>query len=304
MRNTVLLLLSCCIIYPASAFANPEGSILRASPGHVSRLFENERLASPSGNYVLVMQPDGNLVLYRGECVDNATPRCAVWHTHTSREPGNYHLAVQDDGNLVIYRGHPPDDASKAIWDSHTSRAGGDYYLAVQDDGNVVIYQGRGPHDNSGAIWSSGTARAPMPAPERHSILRASPGHVAYLFENRRLASPSGNYVLVMQPDGNLALYLGECVDNATPTCAVWDTHTFREPGDYHLAVQDDGNLVIYRGHPPDDASKAIWDSHTSRAGGDYYLAVEDDGNVVIYQGRGPEDNRGAIWSRKTGRIR
>jgi len=157
MRKTVLILLVWGIAWSASTIASPTDSVLRASRGHASFLFENGRLTSPSGNYFLLMQTDGNLVLYRGECAGGPTPSCAVWQTQTHREPGNYHLAMQDDGNLVVYRGRPPDDPSKAIWDSHTSGLGGEYFLSVQDDGNIVIYRGRGPADNRGAIWSSKT---------------------------------------------------------------------------------------------------------------------------------------------------
>jgi hypothetical protein len=54
----------------------------------------------------LVMQPDGNLVLY------DAGGR-ALWHTHTHGHPGAS-LAVQSDGNVVIYA------AGRALWHTQT----------------------------------------------------------------------------------------------------------------------------------------------------------------------------------------
>jgi hypothetical protein len=304
MRKARLLVLICWITCSAYAFAAQEDSILKASPGHTARIYENGRLTSPSGNYVLIMQDDGNLVLYRGECANNPTPSCAVWDSRTHRERGSYYLAMQEDGNLVVYRGRPPDNPSNAIWDSRTFRSLGNYFLAVQDDGNVVIYEGTGMSDNRGAIWSIKPRVSQASTPPKEPILRASPGHNARLYEKGRLTSPSGNYVLIMQEDGNLVLYRGECANNPSPSCAVWDSRTHRERGSYYLAMQEDGNLVVYRGRPPDNPSNAIWDSHTFRSIGNYFLAVQDDGNVVIYEGTGLSDHRGAIWSIRAGRIR
>ena len=56
----------------------------------------------------LVMQSDGNLVLYTPE----GTP---IWHTGTHGNPGST-LAVQDDGNVVIYAAGGP------VWASGTNR--------------------------------------------------------------------------------------------------------------------------------------------------------------------------------------
>lgn len=75
----------------------------------------------------LIMQSDGNLVLYK----DGR----AVWQTGTV---GRGTCAVwQPDGNFVLY-GH----SGEALWASHTEGRG--YYFAVQDDGNVVIYDQAG----------------------------------------------------------------------------------------------------------------------------------------------------------------
>jgi hypothetical protein len=137
----------------------------------------------------------------------------------------------------------------------------------------------------------------PVPRGTTSSVFIASPGHNAYLFERGRLTSPSGNFTLLMQTDGNLVLYKSECVEN--PSCAVWDSRTFREQGQYYLAMQDDGNLVIYRGRPPDDAGKAIWATRTDRTKSNYFLSLQDDGSLVICIGTGPSDNKGVIWSSK-----
>src|SRR5262249_40488188 len=71
---------------------------------------------SPNSLYVLVLQFDGNLVLYQ---VMGAPPSpnstfagCALWATSTSTGAT---FAVQTDGNLVVY-----DSNSTPIWASNT----------------------------------------------------------------------------------------------------------------------------------------------------------------------------------------
>ena len=66
-------------------------------------LNNGESLYSKNGLYQLILQSDGNLVVYR-----SATP---VWSTRTNASKPD-RLVMQDDGNLVLYRGF------SAAWDS------------------------------------------------------------------------------------------------------------------------------------------------------------------------------------------
>ena len=159
---------------------------------------------------VLLMQRDGNLVLYDG----SGTP---VWASGTVGFPGAS-LLVQDDGNAVIYADGVP------VWATNTARstlpgmcppsditflpdeslvsADGRFYLLYQTDGNLVLYE-----TGAGPIWASGTA-----------------------------GSTAGR--AVMQHDGNLVVY-----DAASRI--VFATNTSSHPG-ARLVMQNDGNLVIY----------------------------------------------------------
>lgn len=113
----------------------PEGcGILNADKG----LGRDEGLNSCTGNYYLVFQGDGNVVLY-----NNSTGR-AIWHTATHGQSSDW-LVMQGDGNFVLYGGGRP------LWATGTEGRGG-AYLAVQDDGNVVIYTA-----DRRAVWASGT---------------------------------------------------------------------------------------------------------------------------------------------------
>ncbi|HEX5744499.1 MAG TPA: hypothetical protein VFX84_03575 [Candidatus Saccharimonadales bacterium] len=89
-------------------------------------LYPGQQLVSSDGRYRLVLQGDGNLVLYsdRGR---------ALWHTKTNGK-GGYYLILQGDGNLVLYT-----KGGKPLWHTHTARKGG-YFLNMQSDGNLVLY--------------------------------------------------------------------------------------------------------------------------------------------------------------------
>jgi len=96
----------------------------------------NQSLVSCDGRFDLVMQGDGNLVLYQAGW--------ALWHTETHGQTGAW-AALQDDGNLVVYSAW-----DTPLWSSETNGYWG-AALAVQDDGNMVIY------DGWTAVWSTGT---------------------------------------------------------------------------------------------------------------------------------------------------
>ncbi|WP_129311555.1 hypothetical protein [Streptomyces sp. L2] len=101
---------------------------------------------SPNNRARLVMQHDGNFVVY----VDGV----AKWATYTSVNPNDrndWQIAVwQEDGNLVVYKVNLATDARRAVWQSGTSGRG--MLLAIQDDCNVVIYSGSGQ-----PLWQTGT---------------------------------------------------------------------------------------------------------------------------------------------------
>lgn len=94
-------------------------------------------ITSSNGNYRLVIQDDGNAVVY--------SINRAIWSSDTAGKPAN-NLVMQGDGNLVLY-----DAQSKPYWYSSTAGKGTSH-LVMQDDGNLVVYNGNGQ-----ATWSSRT---------------------------------------------------------------------------------------------------------------------------------------------------
>ncbi len=120
-------------------FANSGGTT--GSCGELTanqQLTANQSLASCNGDYSLIMQGDGNLVLYQG-----STP---LWASNTVGS-GADEAILQGDGNFVLYT-----SSGTPVWASNTAGNSG-AYLQVQNDGNVVVYSASGA-----VLWSTGTA--------------------------------------------------------------------------------------------------------------------------------------------------
>jgi hypothetical protein len=104
------------------------------------------------------------------------------------------------------------------------------------------------------------------------------------LFAGQTLASPDGHYILAMQTNGDLVLYLHNGGFNVRP---LWHSGTEGDAGD-RAVLQGDGNLVLY-----DAKNQALWSTNTSTAGCTN-LVVQEDGNLVLY-------NRSrAVWASHT----
>lgn len=91
------------------------------------KLLRGQWLETADRRYRMVLQNDGNLVLY--------SPERALWTTQTNGSSAAY-LAMQPDGNLVLYN-----SSDQPIWQSGTSDRG-ITALVLQQDGNLVTYQG------------------------------------------------------------------------------------------------------------------------------------------------------------------
>jgi hypothetical protein len=125
---------------------NPNDNIL--SPGE--SLLPGQRVVSDNEMYELVLQNDGNLVLY--QLHENYST--VLWSAETDGRPVE-RAVMQPDGNFVLYG-----PGSLVIWSSETDSYP-DAYLMVQDDGNIVIYFPKQP------IWETNTVPASSSSPSR-----------------------------------------------------------------------------------------------------------------------------------------
>lgn len=120
-------------IKPGHSCSGGQYAFPQLSPG--MSLLAGQTIYSSNNAYHLVMQTDGNAVIY-----DN-TPT-AIWNSHTQGS-GAVRLIMQDDGNLVIYT------TTAAVWNTGT-QGHGTSRAVLQDDGNFVIID-----DNGDVTWNS-----------------------------------------------------------------------------------------------------------------------------------------------------
>jgi hypothetical protein len=105
-------------------------------------------ITSPNGKYQLIVQGDGNLVLYNM----TTNPAGVLWASNTVGSGSNNQLIMQYAGNLVLYSGSTPVWATPAS----TIGSGASNYLAVQNDGNLVLYSGP---NLTNPVWASNTVQ-------------------------------------------------------------------------------------------------------------------------------------------------
>jgi hypothetical protein len=110
-------------------------------------LYQSKRLVSKNRKYHLIMNKDGNLVLYSRKHKNRTFFYTPIWSSKTlGKGVGPYRTVMRTDGNLVIY-----DSNNSITWASNTAGKGkGPYSIFVQNDGNLVIYGSDGK-----PTWSS-----------------------------------------------------------------------------------------------------------------------------------------------------
>jgi outer membrane protein assembly factor BamB len=134
-------------------------------------LFSGQSISSSNGQYLLVLQSDGNLVYYK-----YATGGVR-WHSQTTDGTRAF---MQTDGNFVVYN-----QAFVPRWDAKTGGKPG-AYLAAQDDGNLVIYGSDGT-----VLWNIGADLPSSPQPQPvYPMIKNKPNNV-----NPPSGFPSSNFL-------------------------------------------------------------------------------------------------------------
>ena len=260
-------------------------------------------LFSANGQYQLVMQTTGNLVLYYLSQAD------ALWNSGTGTGTGasGASATLQSTGNLTV------GPATNPYWQSNKKAP--DASLVLQDDGNLVVYAINGA-GSPYAAWSTNTQD--LRGYKLTSDETLEPGQY--------LKSKDGAWTLSMTFPGYLVL--STTTNPASPyACPTWsepavvnyDPQTGANPAittydpqslsfsytnkvpDWsssgpgfappsgvsnatatakaYLNMQGDGNLVLYS--LPGGGS-ALWAAGTN-PGPSAYAELQTDGNVVVY---------------------
>lgn len=123
------------------AVESTESPLMAGSIGNGEYLFTGQTIWSTNCSYRVVMQGDGNLVVYNSV----GTP---MWNAGTVGHGGAW-AVLQGDGNFVIY----PRDGGRALWSTNTTSG---QRLSMQGDSNLVLYSFT-VSSQGVAIWSSGT---------------------------------------------------------------------------------------------------------------------------------------------------
>lgn len=242
--------------------------------GGGDQLAPGASLTSLSKTTSLVMQPDGNLVLYAVTVPGG--PKHALWSSKTSGHPGAY-AVMQLDGNLVVYRKGGGAKTGGALWSSKTYGAT-NAKVRLSSDGELTVWGDEGPW---GPKWSSMTHEF---SPTRCAPYPSAPYQSMWAGD----WAQSATVWMVLQTDGNLVIYRKR--DNK----AIWNSGT-RGKDTWTLDVEADGDVGLH----PRLVSKWLWHTGT---GGNYgaYALLQDDGNFVVYRKGGGPKSGGALWSSRT----
>lgn len=126
-------------IFGAAIFALSAGASLNASAVSYTqvlpvdtKLQKGDTLTSMNGNYNLVMQDDGNLVMYY---LDANRTRATARHFSTGTRSRGSYAVVQYDGNFAVY-----DGSNKWAWQAGTGgKPAASYVLVLTDDGSLFL---------------------------------------------------------------------------------------------------------------------------------------------------------------------
>ncbi|MET9699984.1 hypothetical protein ABZY31_24105 [Streptomyces sp. NPDC006529] len=245
------------------------------------RLDSGTSLVPTPGKPELVMQPDGNLVIY---AVGNIRPDLPLWNSGTYGYWGAYAL-MQEDGNFVIYKKDGGPGKGGAVWASGTygTRTDTTPRAWFVDWGELEVI-GR-----SDAVPSWRTATINQSA----MICPDAPDRITGFWYRGNWAE-SASVWLVLQHDNNLVMY------RKRDGQAIWNSGTYGPAGGYNgsvlLQMERTGNLNV-REFGPNFTIR--W--HTGTAGSDgAYALLQDDGNFVVYKKDGGPGKGGALWASGT----
>lgn len=209
-------------------------------------LYPGQVLTSSDGRFNLNLQGDGNICSWKST-YGGGSP---YWCTYSYSSIPQF-LAMQSDCNLVAY-----DSNNNAFWSTGTSGKGNNCILVIQNDANIVVYA-----DSGAAVW--------------HSNSNTSPNRLQMndrLYPNQGITSPSGQYSLYFQGDGNFCAY-----ENNGKGLAYWCSYA-TDPYPSLFIMQTDCNAVAYS-----TSWYPFWNTGTSWRGSNCRMEIHDDQKIAMY---------------------
>jgi YD repeat-containing protein len=297
-----------------------DGNVVLLGGGHV--LWNSVTVGSGLGN--ATVQSDGTFVIFDAEG-DTVRVYPSYFDVYTGRP--NAHLVVQNDGNLVLYDGTtvlwatftsyappPPPPVQLPVATADTLRMGeqmdelwstnGRFLFAHQGDGNIVLYDTCfSPGDvlwNSGTEWAGNGTTASL---TNGGLSLSRDGRLLWLMGTVDDATDHPGAYLDVQNDGNVVIYDGgevlwatlwepsfhwpePCGGSTPPDPGNPDADVRLNPGDslgtltspngqYQLVFDpQQGNVILSSG------GQRLWDMGAS---GGARAVMQTDGNFVIY---------------------
>lgn len=251
----------------------PEGAVGLA-PG--ATLGAGSYKTTLSGRFRLIMQTDGNLVVY--DLGANRTGYTPIWASNTVGS-GAVAARMVLDGTLALL-----DAGQRRVWPSPLAGRPG-MFLALQEDGNLVAYE---PAQYE--VWSANTdivcvlddndecynppnqgghPGAFVPTFDAPPV-RLRPGDAATLQRGGQIVSETGRSKLVLQSDGNLVYILD--------TAQRWASYTSGLGGTV-AQLTSNGDLVVLGNGSSPPIYSAGTDEYLNS-----YLTFTDDGRLSIYR--------------------
>ena len=262
-------------------------------------------LVSDNGQFFVVMQSDGNFVLYQGSGPSNN--QGYIWSiSHTSLPTGQYFAIMQNDGNFVVYHGTGPSDNQGAIWATNTNgQPGGQFFAIMQNDGNFVLYQGSDPAHQGTPFWATNTFWVSHRVTTGYSLTADD-----WMGTNDYLLSDNQLFAAIMQSDGNFVL--SYTTYSTSPTVRprpdgnrpFWASNTNRSQGQYIAVLTEDGHFILHNG-PASGEEKDLtsyWSAGSQIQNVPLQATMQDDGNFVLYHGS-VSGQQQAYWASNTARA-
>jgi len=105
---------------------------------------------------------------------------------------------------------------------------------------------------------------------------------------NQYRVSSNKQYFLIMQDNGNLAIFKGSDPSNPTGN-PIWSTSAQGNGSVFYAIMQNDGVLAVYQGTPTNNSGQ-LWSSDPTgdQTTGDYVAILGDTGILSVFKGSDP----------------